>query len=177
MEMKWRELLPKMLKRLTGVETTIQNLNTYGLGIKKIEQTVVSSNDQGVNVITFTLTDGTVSKMEIRNGSKGEMGDTDNVIEAIKVNGVLQPVVDKTANITIKTNGDSDAGVVSDGKVYLTDQSTSKGYVLKVVNGKLTMEETASESGEGHIGLLDEITQTYYKLKVVNGDLTMEEVT
>lgn len=47
--------------------------------IDKIEQTVTSTEDGGVNVLTVTLTDGDVSTFEVRNGnqgSKGEKGDT-----------------------------------------------------------------------------------------------------
>ena len=42
-----------------------------GAGIQSIEQTTISTQDEGVNVITATLTDGTSSTFEVRNGSKG----------------------------------------------------------------------------------------------------------
>ena len=42
-----------------------------GTGIQSIEQTTISTQDEGVNVITATLTDGTSSTFEVRNGSKG----------------------------------------------------------------------------------------------------------
>lgn len=39
------------------------------VGIKSIEQTVVSEEDGGVNVLTITLTNGDVQNFEVRNGS------------------------------------------------------------------------------------------------------------
>lgn len=43
--------------------------------IDKIEQTVTSAEDGGVNVFTVTLTDGDVSIFEVRNGTQGNKGD------------------------------------------------------------------------------------------------------
>ena len=45
-----------------------------GVGIASIEQTTTSTEDGGTNVITCTLTDGTTSTFEVRNGSKGADG-------------------------------------------------------------------------------------------------------
>lgn len=46
-----------------------------GISVVSIEQTVVSENEETPNIITCTLSDGTESTFEIRNGSKGEKGD------------------------------------------------------------------------------------------------------
>lgn len=46
-----------------------------GISVVSIEQTVVSEDEENPNVITCTLSDGTESTFEIRNGSKGEKGD------------------------------------------------------------------------------------------------------
>lgn len=45
-----------------------------GLGIASIEQTTKSADDDGVNIITVTLTDGSVHTFEVQNGSKGSQG-------------------------------------------------------------------------------------------------------
>ncbi len=45
-----------------------------GVGIASVEQTTVSTADGGVNVVTVSLTDGTSSTFEVRNGSKGSPG-------------------------------------------------------------------------------------------------------
>lgn len=48
---------------------------TPGVGIESIEQTTLSVEDDGDNVLTITLTDGTVQKFYVQNGSKGSKGD------------------------------------------------------------------------------------------------------
>lgn len=47
-----------------------------GVGIESVEQTKTSTEDEGVNEITVTLTDGTSTIFEVRNGSKGPKGET-----------------------------------------------------------------------------------------------------
>ena len=49
------------------------------VGVQSIEQTTTSTESGGINVITSTLTDGTTSTFQIRNGLRGEKGDTGNV--------------------------------------------------------------------------------------------------
>lgn len=45
-----------------------------GVGIATVEQTVTSTEDSGVNVVTVKKTDGTTSSFQVRNGSKGSTG-------------------------------------------------------------------------------------------------------
>lgn len=45
-----------------------------GIGVQSVEQTVVSSDDGGVNTITMTLTNDSVSTFNIKNGNKGSDG-------------------------------------------------------------------------------------------------------
>lgn len=45
-----------------------------GVGVQSIEQTDISLEDGGENVVTVTLTDGTVSAFTVKNGSKGSDG-------------------------------------------------------------------------------------------------------
>ena len=45
-----------------------------GVGIKSIEQTETAYGSGGINIITVTLTDGTVRDFEIRNGQSGQKG-------------------------------------------------------------------------------------------------------
>lgn len=44
-------------------------------GIESIVQTTTSNEDNGINVVTIALTDGSRKIFEIRNGSKGSKGD------------------------------------------------------------------------------------------------------
>ena len=46
-----------------------------GVGIESVEQTVTSTEDGGINVITVRKTDGTSYTFSVRNGSKGSKGD------------------------------------------------------------------------------------------------------
>lgn len=47
-----------------------------GVGIESMVQTTTSDEDNGVNIITATMTDGTTYTFEIQNGSKGSTGAT-----------------------------------------------------------------------------------------------------
>lgn len=47
-----------------------------GVGIASVVQTTTSTADDGNNIITVTLTDGTSSTFTVQNGSKGSKGDT-----------------------------------------------------------------------------------------------------
>lgn len=42
--------------------------------IASIQQTTTSTEDEGINIITVTLTDGTTSTFQVRNGSRGSTG-------------------------------------------------------------------------------------------------------
>ena len=44
------------------------------VGISSIEQTTTSTEDGGTNVITITLTNGTSTTFNVKNGSKGSTG-------------------------------------------------------------------------------------------------------
>lgn len=68
---------------LQGVDTLLDILKQSlgnaqsgkpGVSITKIEQTTTSTADNGENIITVTLSDGTVSTFNIKNGSKGDTG-------------------------------------------------------------------------------------------------------
>lgn len=50
-----------------------------GVGVQKVEQTVVATEDEGVNLYTVTLTDGTKTSLRIKNGSKGSKGEKGGV--------------------------------------------------------------------------------------------------
>ena len=44
------------------------------MGVQSIEQTTTSTEDGGENIITVTLTDGTISTFSVWNGSQGSPG-------------------------------------------------------------------------------------------------------
>lgn len=45
-----------------------------GVGVQSVVQTTTSTTDGGTNIITVTLTDGTKSTFQVKNGSKGSKG-------------------------------------------------------------------------------------------------------
>lgn len=45
-----------------------------GAGILDVTQTTISSEDDGLNIVTVRLTDGTSMEFKIKNGSKGSAG-------------------------------------------------------------------------------------------------------
>ena len=47
-----------------------------GVGVASVEQTTTSEEDDGNNVITVTMTDGTTATFTVQNGSKGSTGET-----------------------------------------------------------------------------------------------------
>jgi hypothetical protein len=47
---------------------------TSGVGIESVEQTTTSDEDGGTNIVTVTLTNGTASELEFKNGSTGKNG-------------------------------------------------------------------------------------------------------
>lgn len=57
---------------LVGKVSIPQVIN--GAGIRSIEQTSTSSEDDGINTITITSTDGEQTTFNVKNGSKGSIG-------------------------------------------------------------------------------------------------------
>ena len=66
------EVIIEQKEKISGKVAIPEVIN--GAGIKSIVQTSTSSEDDGVNTITVTLTDGETSTFEVRNGSKGSQG-------------------------------------------------------------------------------------------------------
>ena len=58
---------------LSGKTVIPQVIN--GAGILDVTQTTVSSEDDGFNIITVRLTDGSSMEFKIKNGSKGSIGE------------------------------------------------------------------------------------------------------
>lgn len=62
-------------KVITAKIQEIEQSLKDGVSIKSVEQTTTSTQDNGINVITVTLTNGTKTTFEVRNGSKGSQGE------------------------------------------------------------------------------------------------------
>lgn len=71
--------IDNMVKTVNGVAPDKNGnveISDAGVGISSITQTTTSTDDDGINVITVALTDGTSSTFIIQNGSKGDKGDS-----------------------------------------------------------------------------------------------------
>ena len=108
-----------------------------GIGIASIVQTTKSTEDDGVNVLTITLTDGSTHTFEVQNGSKGSQGDPGQDGTPGKDGEDGQPGQDGApgkdgTSVTVQnvtaSNADGGSNVVtfSDGKT-LTVKNGSKG--------------------------------------------------
>ena len=74
-----------------------------GVGVASVEQTTTSTEDGGANVMTVTLTDGTVYNFSVRNGNKGSTGDKGNTGEKGDTgNDGVSPTIEvnKTGKVT-----------------------------------------------------------------------------
>ena len=70
------QTLTEQEKALVRENIGVTNSGVSGIGIKNIEQTVTSTEDEGENVITITKTDNSVSIFTVQNGSRGSKGDS-----------------------------------------------------------------------------------------------------
>lgn len=81
-----------------------------GVSIQSVKQTTVSVEDNGVNVVTVTLDDGTKTNITVRNGSKGSKGDNgkDGVDGKNGVAGIVisdtEPLPDAEGNYPVWLN-------------------------------------------------------------------------
>lgn len=64
---------PNYSGSITGI---IYPRGAQGIGVASIVQTTTSSEDDGINIITATLTNGQTTTFNIKNGSKGSTGET-----------------------------------------------------------------------------------------------------
>lgn len=105
-----------------------------GIGIASIVQTNKSTEDNGINVMTITLTDGSTHVFEVQNGSKGsqgiqgvpgEKGET-GATGATGENGKDGTSVTVTKVSESSVDGGSNIVTFSDGKT-LTVKNGSKG--------------------------------------------------
>lgn len=78
-----------------------------GIGIESIVQTVKSTADKGVNVMTITLTDGSTYDFEVQNGSKGSKGATGSAGTSVTVTNVSESTADGGSNVVTFSDGNT----------------------------------------------------------------------
>lgn len=77
----------------------------YAVGIDSVEQTTISTEDGGTNVLTVTLTDGSKQTVSLRNGSKGNPG-KDGISVEHKWNGTVLEVTSASGTTSADLKGD-----------------------------------------------------------------------
>ena len=143
-----------------------------GVGIASLEQTTTSSADGGTNVWTATLTDGTTSTFEVKNGSKGNNGN-DGINGADGADGVgitditqsnstliisLSDGTTRTFIIPTSSGGSSGSGsdgvgiasITQDGntlKITLTD-GTSSVFTIETIQGEQGPQGEKGDKGD-----------------------------
>lgn len=120
-----------------------------GTSISNIQQTTISNEDEGENIITITLSDGTESTVKIKNGSKGLKGEQG-------IQGLKGDTGTSITNIQQTTTSEEDEGenIIT---ISLDDGTQS---TFKIKNGSKGLKGDIGEQGEqgpqGETGLQGE---------------------
>lgn len=103
-----------------------------GVGVSSIQQTTTSTADGGTNVITATLTDGTTSTFNIKNGSKGSAGATG--AEGLGVWRSSTATTTSTTSITLSTITIPSGRKVKVGDLIIANTTYSYMYRVTAVS-------------------------------------------
>lgn len=103
---------------LSGKTVIPQVIN--GAGILDITQTTASSEDDGFNIVTVRLTDGSSMEFKIKNGSKGSTGEKgDQGIQGPKGDrGIQGPQGEKGEKANKEYKGLKDSREIKENKVF-----------------------------------------------------------
>ena len=132
--------------------------------ITKIEQTTVSTEDEGVNVWTATFGDGRTQDFQVRNGSKGSTG----------LIGSIETIQGNTLHFFVGTQYEYDNELTPEQKVNLfaiitddepnaEDISEAVENIKKIISGETAVKEAESITPN----LFDRLTN------IVNGNIAV----
>ena len=107
-----------------------------GTSISNIQQTVISSEDEGENLITITLSDGTKTTVKIKNGSKGLKGEQG-------IQGQKGEKGTSISNIEQTTTSDEDEGE----NIITINLDNGTQSTFKVKNGSKGSKGDTGEQG------------------------------
>lgn len=128
-----------------------------GTSIVSVEQTTISSDDGGTNVITTTLSDGKQTTFNIKNGSKGEKGDSvivDSELSSTSTNPVQNKVVNDALGDKLSTSGDSKSNTVTFTSNDVADGSATSWTSV-----------TALASGISHATFFQRVSQMFKNVR------------
>ncbi len=98
-----------------------------GNGVGSVVQTTTSTEDEGSNVVTVTMTDGTSAEFSIRNGSKGSKGDQGGVWTQAELLDLIYPIGSIYISVSDVSPGSFLGGswtALSDGYTFWTASSS-----------------------------------------------------
>ena len=144
------------LKALFVTKTDIHGLKGEdGVSITSVEQTTFSASDDGINTITVTLSDGTQSTFNIKNGSKGSTGAkgdtgaaganaTTTAVATTSANGLMsKEMVQKLGaidGITSDINSESNSIAASSKMVHDLNSSLKNLFVTRTITKSITVQ-------------------------------------
>ena len=160
----------KQTENISGSLEKPQVIN--GAGIRSIEQTSTSTEDNGVNTVTINLTDGTSQTFQVRNGSKGSTGKDGaqgprGESGVLTVNGVSP---DSNGNVEVKSekalplSGGSMTGPIDFSKFDEASVTIKPDGVFKI--------ESTGSSGFTNFGL-GFTDDNYFSIGYANGSSTV----
>lgn len=122
-----------------------------GVGIQSVDQTTTSTEDGGINIVTVTKTDGEASTFEVRNGSRGSVGQAG----ADGKDGIT-PTIGDNGNWYL---GDADTNKPSRGVsgVYVGSGDMPDGYNVQIDPDGTPSEiiPHIGENGNWYLGNMD----------------------
>lgn len=156
-----------------------------GIGIASIVQTTKSSADDGINIITITLTDGSTHTFEVQNGSKGSTGAAgangsngkDGVSATHSWSGTTLTVTSASGTSSANLKGDDGEpgadGVRGTGILKInTSPSSASGTGTNgvAIKYKIALSTLKSEAGVSEVFVGDVVLRSYYIYQVVSVD-------
>lgn len=130
---------------IQGIQGEKGDKGDAGVSITKVEETTVSTDDNGENVITVTLSDGTTSTFKVRNGSKGSTG---NGISSVTVTESSADSGDNVVTVNF-TDGTKKTFKVKNGSKGSTGLSAGFGTPTATIDGNVgTPTVSVTASGE-----------------------------
>ncbi len=142
-----------------------------GTSITSVKQTTTSTSDGGTNVITVSLSDGTSSTFQVKNGTKGSAGSNGT-------NGTNGKNGTSITSVTQTTTSSSDGGT-NVIKVSLSDGTSSTFQVKNGSKGSTGPAGTTTYTGLSSLPKLNTTnttSQSTYSGETITGTINLHKV-
>ena len=188
-------VLEEMAEQILSVSGEKGETGEQGVGVETVEQTTTSTADDGNNIITITLTNGSKYTFQVQNGSKGSQGEPgkDGAAGAdgssITVTNVSETTTDGGTNVvtfsdgkklnvkngTKGSKGDTgEAGHTPEkGVDYFTD--AEKAAMVSEAAAAIPISDYVPKSGTTMTGALVAQNNTAYTTKQVRNIILLQD--